>query len=294
MSHVPVMLDEVLSDLKLQPGETVVDGTLGQAGHATRFLEAVSPNGVLVGLDWDRDMLDLARPLLWERAGTRVVLRHSDFRAIPQVLAELQLEPDAVFLDLGLNSLQLDDPSRGIGFRAEGPLDMRMDRSSGEPASALLNRLAPNEIERILWDYSDERWAKAISRRIVEQRKQKPLTTTTDLVEAVLAAVPAGARETRIHPATRTFQAVRIAVNHELDGLEEAVADAARCLRKNGRIAVLSFHSGEDRQVKAAFRTLVQEGGFEGIHRKPLQPSRGEVAANPRSRSAKLRAVKRR
>src|SRR5579862_6340901 len=227
MVHRPVMVEEVLRDLDLKPGSVVVDGTLGLGGHSSRFLEAISPKGILVALDWDAAMLEEAEKRLRENYGTRVELVHSDFRRIPQVLTDLGLRANAIFLDLGLNSAQIDDPSRGIGFKEEGPLDMRMDRSSGEPASALLNRLAPQQIEKILWDLGDERWAKVIARQIVERRKAKPLTTITDLVEAVLAAVPPGARDKRIHPATRTFQAVRIAVNRELEGLAEAVAQAA-------------------------------------------------------------------
>ncbi len=294
MFHKPVMVDEVLKDLDLKPGAIIVDGTLGLGGHAQRFLSAIEPNGVLVGLDWDAAMLEEARNRLRENNGNRVHLVRSDFRAIPEVMSDLGLLADGIFLDLGLNSAQIEDPSRGIAFREVGPLDMRMDRAAGEPASALLNRLGPNEIERILWDLGDERWAKAIARQIVERRKSKPLTTTADLVDAVLAAVPAGARDKRIHPATRTFQAVRIAVNRELEGLDEAVVVAAGLLRPGGRFVVLSYHSGEDRQIKSAFRTRSESGEFLELHKKPLQASGPEIAANPRSRSAKLRALQRR
>jgi 16S rRNA (cytosine1402-N4)-methyltransferase len=207
-------------------------------------------------------------------------------------MAKLGISANGILMDLGLNSAQIEDPERGIAFKNEGPLDMRMDRSSGEPASALLNRLSAVEIERILFDLGDERWAKAIARSIVDRRKKMPLRTTSDLVEAVLAAVPAGARDRRIHPATRTFQAVRIAVNRELDGLEGAFRDAAAKLAPGGTLAVLSYHSGEDRAAKIAFRELAQEG-FEDLFRKPCQPTSEEIARNPRSRSAKLRAVRR-
>jgi 16S rRNA (cytosine1402-N4)-methyltransferase len=196
-------------------------------------------------------------------------------------------------MDLGLNSAQIDDPSRGIAFSTEGPLDMRMDRTRGEPAAALLNRLSPMEIEKILFDNADERWAKAIAKKIVERRKETPLRTTTDLVDSVLAAVPARARDKRIHPATRTFQAVRIAVNSELEGIDEALVDAANCLADGGTLAVLSYHSGEDRQAKRAFKELAATNEFEDLYRKPRQPSAEEIARNPRSRSAKLRALRR-
>ena len=168
-----------------------------------------------------------------------------------------------------------------------------MDRSRGEPASALLNRLGPSEIERILFEYGDERWAKMIAKRIVERRKENPLKTTTDLVDAVLAAIPPAARDKRIHAATRTFQAVRIAVNGELDGLEEGVEDAARSLAVGGTLAILSYHSGEDRIVKNVFRELSASDEFEDVIRKPLQARPDEIARNSRSRSAKLRAIRR-
>jgi 16S rRNA (cytosine1402-N4)-methyltransferase len=195
-------------------------------------------------------------------------------------------------MDLGLNSAQVDDRERGFSFRDDGPLDMRMDRSKGEPASALLNRLSQFEIENMLFTFGDERWARAIAKVIVERRKTQPLSTTKDLVDAVLAAVPAGAREKRIHPATRVFQSVRIAVNRELEGLREAVLDAAESLARGGVIAVLSYHAGEDRIIKTAFRQLA-EAGFEELYRKPLVPTAAETDRNRRSRSAKLRALRR-
>ena len=235
-SHDPVMVNEVLEALRLQPGAVVVDGTLGLAGHSLRFAERIAPGGTLVGFDWDESMLNLARERLASVEGVDVRLVRDDYRTIQPVLAGMGLEADAILLDLGLNSAQIDDPDRGISFQAEAVLDMRMDRSSGEPASALLNRMTPGQIERTLKDFGDERWAHAIAKKIVERRREKPLRTTTDLVECVLAAIPVGARDKRIHPATRTF--------------EEAT-------------------------------------------KKPLTPTEEEVRRNPRSRSAKLRVLRR-
>lgn len=296
MRHDPVMVREVMEALSLVPGNVVVDGTLGLAGHSLCFLDAINPEqgkgGTLVGFDWDASMLAEARARIGTREANTLHFVNADYREIGATLDHLNLRANGILLDLGLNSAQIEDPTRGIAFKTEGPLDMRMARDKGEPASALLNRLSPVEIERILWDLGDERWAKAIAKKIVEIRKDKPLRTTTDLVDAVLAAVPAGARDKRIHPATRTFQAVRIYVNRELDALDEAIRGAALRLAPGGTLAVLSYHSGEDRFVKTTFRELAEEG-FEDLYRKPLTASAEEVARNPRSRSAKLRAIRR-
>lgn len=292
MRHDPVMLKEVLQLLDLKPGFVYFDATLGLGGHAIEAGRRIAPGGKLVGFDWDQSMLDEARNRLDVLEDIEKVLVHADFRFMRSVSRQYGLNPNGILMDLGLNSAQVEDPERGIAFKTEGPLDMRMDRSVGEPASALLNRLSPDEIERILREYGDERWARMIAKRIVERRREKPLRTTTDLVEAVLAAIPSGAREKRIHPATRTFQAVRIAVNNELEGLDEALQDAAEILAPNGVLAVLSYHSGEDRIVKRKFRDL--DGlGFEDIYKKPQEPGPDEKLRNPRSRSAKLRAIRR-
>jgi 16S rRNA (cytosine1402-N4)-methyltransferase len=294
--HDPVMVDEVLASLAIPSGAFMVDGTLGLAGHSLAMLRAAGPGGRLVGFDWDEEMLALAEVRLRaegfdpvrEDLTARVCLIHADYRAIPDRLGDLR--PIAILLDLGLSSVHLDDPSRGIAFSTEGPLDMRMDRSRGEPAAALLNRASATEIERILLEFGDERWARRIGQVIVDRRRERPLRTTQDLVDCVMAAVPPAKRDRRLHPATRTFQAVRIAVNRELAGLKDALVAIARCLAPSGRMVVLSYHSGEDRAAKQAFREL-EASGFVDLNKKPLTPSEQEIGANPRSRSAKLRAV---
>lgn len=290
--HEPVMVNEVLEVLPLRPGAVVVDGTLGLGGHSTRFLERIQPGGTLIGFDWDRQMLDEANERIGTPPSATVHLFHSNWRQIPVELELLGLQADAVLLDLGLNSAQVDDPGRGFSFAASGPLDMRMDRSVGEPASAMLNRMSVTQIADVLKDFGDENWSVAIARQIVERRKKDPLRTTQDLVDCVLAAVPVGARDKRIHPATRSFQAVRIAVNRELDDLESAIGEIAKSLAPEGVLAVLSYHSGEDRAVKRAFRDLSTQE-FEELTRKPRVPSQAETLRNPRSRSAKMRAIKR-
>lgn len=290
--HEPVMVREILHALELRPGDVVVDGTLGLAGHTMHFIDAVKPGGAVVGFDWDESMLSIARDRIGHQKELTIHLVHSDFRQMKMVMEEFGFRPKGILLDLGLNSAQIDDPTRGITFRVDGPLDMRMDRSKGEPAAARLNRMSPQAIEDALLDYADERWARAIAKKIVERRREQPLSTTNDLVECVLAAIPVKAREKRIHPATRTFQAVRILTNRELDGLAEAIIDSAQCLKPGGTLSILSYHSGEDRIVKNTFADLSEEG-FSILARKPILPSDDEVKRNSRSRSAKLRSLRR-
>jgi 16S rRNA (cytosine1402-N4)-methyltransferase len=290
--HEPVMVEEILDTFQLRPGAVVVDGTLGLGGHSQRFLEKIAPEGMLIGFDWDASMMVIAKDRLVTLGHTELALVNKDFREIEPVLEELHVKADAILLDLGLNSAQLDDPHRGLSFLKDGPLDMRMDRTRGEPASAVLNRMSPLAIETVLKEYGDERWARAIARVIVERRKTTPLRTTTDLANCVLAAIPKPAQDKRIHPATRTFQAVRIYVNRELEGLDDALQGAVRSLAPGGVLAVLSYHSGEDRIVKHTFRDLAEEG-YQELFKKPIAPTEAEERRNPRSRSAKLRAITR-
>ena len=297
--HVSVMVEEVLAALPLKPGGVAVDGTLGLAGHSLKMAQRIQPGGLLIALDWDQAMLARAEERLKEAEGVEVRAHHADYRELKEWVekdckeAGREIGADGILLDLGVNNAHLEDSTRGFTFREEGPLDMRMDRSRGEPASAMLNRMSAFEIEKILWNYGDERWARKIAQVIVERRKTKPLRTTSDLVDCVMAAIPAAKRDKRIHPATRTFQAVRCAVTGELDELDQAVADAARALKPGGVLAVLAYHSGEDRAVKQAMRSAAAEGDFEDLTRKPLEPTEAEIAANPKSRSAKLRLLKR-
>jgi len=284
--HLPVMPQEVVHYLTPSSGQIVVDATVGIGGHARLLAERVAPSGRLIGLDRDPRMLDLARLRLH---GLPVTLVHRSFDELPAVLKELGVDiVDGVLADLGVASDQLDDPGRGLSFRTEGPLDMRLDPTSGEPASALVNRLGERELADIIWTYGEERFGRRIARRIVQEREESPLATTTQLAELVRRCVPRGKHQ-RIDPATRTFQALRIAVNDEMHALVRFLEALPAILRPGGRAVVISFHSLEDRRVKQAFRN---KEIYAQLTRKVVQPGESEVRNNPRARSAKLRAVR--
>lgn len=305
--HIPVMVKEVLEYLNPQPGQVVVDGTVGAGGHAVEIAQRIAPSGTLIMLDWDESMLDLTRTRLHEHTLQKHFVK-SDYRDIEQAIAGCGFDAvDSILLDLGLCSEQLDDPARGLAFRFDAPLDMRLDKDRPETAADLLTKLPEREIARILWEYGEERWANAIARTIVQKRMAGRMKTTGDLVAAVLETIPRKFQDKRIHPATRTFQAVRIAVNEELEDLEGAIEAAVRCLKPGGRLCVISYHSLEDRVVKHTLRrlstpvdVLVGVGGdlspantslLRILTKKPIEASEDEVKANPRARSAKLRAA---
>ncbi|HEU4400743.1 MAG TPA: 16S rRNA (cytosine(1402)-N(4))-methyltransferase RsmH [Candidatus Polarisedimenticolia bacterium] len=332
-SHRPVLLAEVVAALGCRPGGLWVDGTLGAGGHAEAILRATAPDGRLLGCDRDAGALERARSRL-EPFVTRIALHHADHRRLPDLLDASGLGPaNGILLDLGVSSLQLDDPERGFSFRDDGPLDMRMDRSEATTAADLVNRLPEKEIASLLARYGEEPAARRIARAIARERDEAPITTTTRLAAIVAGAIgrrggegrdsvarrgrpsrarrgAAGASPGRgpLHPATRTFQAVRIAVNRELEGLDRLLEEATLRLRPGGRIAVISFHSLEDRIVKRTFRALARRcicprdlplcacGRADLVrlpHLKPLRPGPEEIRDNPRSRSARLRVAER-
>ena len=286
--HVPVLLAEVLELLAVRPGGLCVDGTVGLGGHAAAVLRATAPDGRLVGLDRDGETLAAAQARLAE-FGSRVRLEQGDYREIPDRLAGERA--DAILLDLGVSSLQLDDPARGFSFQAEGALDMRMDRSGGTTAADLVNGMRESDLADLIHEYGEEPASRRIARAIAFARERKPIETTTELADIVRRAAPRR-RPGGLHPATRTFQALRIRVNRELDGLGEAITSIARCLAPGGRMAVIAFHSLEDREAKGAFRALAARG-YRLLTKKPVRPGEDEVRANPRARSARLRAVAR-
>ena len=288
--HLPVMPGEVRDLLCAGERRLIVDATLGTGGHAELLLEA--SGAALLGLDRDPRALETAGERL-RRFGSRVTLRHCDFAEIDRAVTEAGLgAPDAILADLGMSSFALDDPERGFSFRNEGPLDMRMDPAAPLSAYDLLNEEGEDELARIIREFGEERAARRIARAIVEARRRRPLTTTTELRSVIERA--AGTRHRgAIHPATRTFQALRIAVNHELESLAAFLESAPGCLAAGGRLAVIAYHSLEDRPVKHRLRELVAGGGFAALTRKALRPTASECAHNPRARSARLRAVER-
>ena len=309
--HTPVLLAEVLESLQLAPGKVIVDATLGGGGHAQAIAARIAPDGVLVGLDQDDDALSEAGQTLNNVANVEVRLRKANFAEIGDVLKAEQLpDVDGVLMDLGVSSHQLDTAGRGFAFRYKGPLDMRMNagQSGGETAAQLLNRLPEAEIARILFEYGEESRSRRIASEIVRRRSEKPLQTTEDLVDAVRGAMPTGTRSGDIHPATKTFQAVRIAVNRELDVLETALRAAVNALAPGGRLVVIAYHSGEDRIVKNVMNELAgkqvqTDWGpptpadaplLSLLTKKPIVPGDEETRTNPRSRSAKLRVAEKR
>jgi 16S rRNA (cytosine1402-N4)-methyltransferase len=287
--HVPVLPVEVLALLGPAPEQVFVDATVGAGGHARPLAERLAPGGRLIGLDRDAAMLELARPRL---AGLPVTLVQAPFSQLRQVLDEQGIAAvDGVLADLGVCSDQLDDPQRGLSFSQPGPLDMRLGPATGEPASALLRRLNERDLADLIWRYGEERFSRRIARRIVEARRHAPLETTEELAELVRRCVPhpvGRRRKPPIDPATRVFQALRIAVNDELGELERLLKILPACVRPGGRVAMISFHSLEDRLVKRAFR---DRSLWEALTRKPVQAGEEEVRNNPRSRSAKLRVA---
>jgi len=303
---MPVLPAEVLRFLSPKPGRIYLDGTLGGAGHASLILEASTPDGVLIGLDRDEAALAAARDRL-APFGARVRLFHRNFAELADLLAELGIARiDGFLLDLGVSSHQLDSGERGFSFQQDAPLDMRMDTGKGETAAELVNGLPEEELIRVIREYGEERWAKRIASFIVRARAEAPIETTLQLTDLIKGAIPRGAWEERLHPATRTFQALRIAVNDELGSLERGLTAGLSLLKSGGRGVVISFHSLEDRIVKNTFRTLARGCtcpkdfprcvcGTVPLVRvltgKPVMAADAEVAINPRARSAKLRAV---
>lgn len=286
--HVPVMPEEVISWLRPRPGDVVVDGTLGGGGHTKRLAAAVGDAGRVVAVDRDAAAVERAEKSL---QGLPIFLAHSSYTDIPEVLDEVGLERvNGILLDLGLSSDQLADHDRGFSFQADGPLDLRFDTETGSSAAQLLTRVSQEKLANLIFEFGEERYSRRIARAICERQREQPIETAGELAEIVRRSVPPAARHLHIHPATKTFQALRIAVNDELQLLRLALKRLPDALATGGRIAIISFHSLEDRIVKRAFR---DDDRLQILTRKPQLPSDSETHDNPRARSAKLRVAER-
>lgn len=306
-THVPVLLHECIEGLQIKPGGIYVDGTLGRAGHSLEIARRLT-TGRLICIDRDSAAIEAAQRRLAEYLD-KVTLVHSNFSAVADVLRELDIPGvDGMLFDLGVSSPQLDDAERGFSYMHDAPLDMRMDREAALTARDVVNTWPMEEIRRILFEYGEERYAPAIARAIVKARQTAPIDTTLQLVDIIRAALPAAAKREKQHPAKRSFQAIRIAVNDELGALQPMMRGAVRCLNPGGRICVITFHSLEDRLIKRSMQELAKgctcppdfpvcvcgnHPKIRIITRKPILPGAQELADNPRARSAKLRVAER-
>lgn len=307
--HLPVLLHETMESLNIRPSGIYVDGTLGGAGHSTEIATRLTEGGRLIGIDQDKDAIAAAAKRL-RVFGDRVAVVHDNFEHIPEILKEMGIpRVDGILLDLGVSSYQLDNPERGFSYNADEPLDMRMDQESPVTAADILNTWKTEELVRILRDYGEERYAANIARRIAAQRQIKPFETTGELVKVIRASIPMRLQDKYGNPCKRTFQAVRIACNRELDVLQDSIDRLIDILKPGGRLCIITFHSLEDRIVKNAFRrnespcicppefpvcTCGRVSKGRVITRKPIVPSAGEREENKRSASSKLRVFERR
>ena len=291
--HKPVLLETVLSYLKLKPGDIVLDGTVGSGGHAEAILRAIQPAGFLIGLDQDEEAIKRVQNRL-ETVGGRFILQQLNFRYFEQALSSLHVKRlNAVLLDIGVSSDQLENPERGFSIQHDGPLDMRMDQREIQTAATFVAQATEDELFTIFREYGEERFASRIARVIIRERDKEPIQRTVQLKQLAERVVPGRYRFGRIHPATRIFQALRIAVNDELGALNEFLPKAFDCLELGGKLAIISFHSLEDRIVKYFFRDQAQAGKGKLITKKAIKPADEEIVENPRSRSAKLRVIER-
>ncbi len=299
--HIPVLVEEVISLLGCAPHRIYVDATLGGGGHALEILKRTEPDGKLIGIEWDEEAIAEARKVLG-LFGERVRIFRENFAHLSRLLREIGTESvDGILLDLGLSSIQLEGQERGFSFRGESPLDMRMDQRTEETAADLVNTLPLKELEEIFWTYGEERWARRIAKAIGDERDRRRIETTQALSKIVYQAIPKRFQSRKLDPATRTFQALRVRVNHELENLKQVLEEGWPLLKGGGRMCVISFHSLEDRIVKQTFRRL-ERGEPGGLNQqklmqiltpKPMTPSEKEERENPRSRSAKLRCAER-
>jgi len=292
-SHNPVLAKEIISFLSLVPGQIIVDATMGGAGHSEQILQKITPGGMLIGIDRDEETLRLASERLRPFEGSFKLI-NKNFKYLKEILKDIGVgKANGIIFDLGISSIQMESWQRGFSIKSDGPLDMRMDRSQSVTAKNLVNRLRETELSEIIRDYGEERFHRRIAKRIVEERTRKEISTTAELSEVVLRSLPYSHNKYKIHPATRTFQAIRIKVNDELGSIREALGALPDCLEKGARCCVISFHSLEDRIAKNTFKEFKAQGLFDILTKKPIMADENEVITNPRSRSAKLRVGER-
>ena len=294
--HVPVLLRETIEVLDPKPGEFFIDGTLDGGGHASAILEKMAPRGKFLGIDWDKNILETARVQIESRfqipnPDFQPFWVNENFANLPEILEKNGLgKADGLLLDLGMSSEQLENSGRGFSLKKDEPLLMTYDINA-KPVKQILEELSESELAEIIKKYSEERFSGRIARAIKEREKINPIETSSQLAELIKQSVPKNYERGRLHPATRAFMALRIYANHELENLERILKNLRRVLKSGGRVAIISFHSLEDRLVKNEFRDLVKTDGLRLINKKPIRPAREEIANNPRSRSAKLRAA---
>lgn len=290
--HIPVLQKEVLEFLDPKPGENLIDCTIDGGGHAMEILKKNSPDGKLLGIDLDKKMIAALEAKIKSENLNNLIVAEGNFKNLKKIAEEKKISNvSGILIDLGWSSIQIEESGRGFSFLKNEPLDMRYS-NSGMTAAEAVNRLDEKELADIFWQYGEERFSRRIAKKIVEARKKKRILTAFDLVEAVKMSVPRSYERGRLHPATRVFQALRIYVNQELENLKEVLPQAVEILAPEGRLAVISFHSLEDRIVKNFFREAKKEGKLEILTKKPIVPSDEEIKANSRSRSAKLRVVR--
>ena len=288
--HIPVLLNEVIEILSPKKGEFIIDGTFGAGGHSSAILEKISPNGILLAVDWDEQAIKKGK-LVVQSQKARVLLVHGNYADLPEILKKHRLpKADGLLLDLGFSSDQIESSGKGFSFLRNEPLDMRYDVKQELTAAAVVNGFKEDELADVLYKYGDERMSRKIAKSVVEFRKKKKILETFELVEAINRAIPY--RRGKIHPATRTFQALRIYVNGELDNIVRVLEDLPQIIKPGGRVAIISFHSLEDGIVKRFFKQMQRENKGEILTKKPVIPVKGEILSNPRSRSAKLRGIK--
>jgi len=292
-SHNPVLTREVISFLNPAPGQIIVDATIGGAGHSAEILQRIIPGGMLIGIDRDEETLRLASERLKPFEGS-FKLVNKNFKYLKEVLKDIGVEKvNGIIFDLGISSIQMEAWQRGFSIKNDGPLDMRMDRNQALTAKDLVNRLSEMELSDTIRELGEERFHRRIAGRIVEERKKKEISTTAELTDVILRSIPYSRNKYKIHPATRTFQALRIRVNDELGAISQALRESPDVLQRGARVCVISFHSLEDRIVKNRFKEFKANGVFNVLTKKPLTADENELACNPRSRSAKLRVGER-